>query len=191
MNSLKGIQIKQGDIVIDCGANVGAITNYFVTRGAIVYAFEPNPYAFEKLQSRFEGNKNVICIKKAVSDYDGVGKLFFHKLASADQIKYSTGSSMVGSKNNVNESTYEEVEVVNLSNFIENLGSEVKVLKIDIEGEEHKILNQMIDNGSITLIPYVFVETHEKKVPSCRAGMRSAREKIAMLGLKNINLDWI
>ena len=191
MNKLREIEINQGDIIIDCGANIGDITNYFVTRGAVVYAFEPNPHAFQKLQSRFIGNKNVICINKAVSDYDGTGKLFLHELASSDQVKYSTGSSMVGDKNNVNESTYEEIEVINLSSFIDSLDSEVKVLKIDIEGEEHKVLNQMIDNGIIASIPHVFVETHEKKVPSCRAGMKIVREKIDMFGLDNIDLDWI
>lgn len=191
MNKLNQIKINPGDIVIDCGANVGDVTDYFVTRGAIVYAFEPNPYAFQRLQSRFDGNNNVICIKKAVSDHDGTGKLFLHELASSDQVKYSTGSSMVGDKNNVNESTYEEIEVINLSNFIDSLDSEVKVLKIDIEGEEHKVLNQMIDNGIIASIPHIFVETHEKKVPSCRVGMQKVREKINMFGLDNVDLDWI
>ena len=98
---------------------------------------------------------------------------------------------MVGDKNNVNEETFEEVEVVNLSEFISDLNKPVKVLKIDIEGEEHKILNQMIDNGTILSIPFVFVETHEKKVPSCRAGMAEVRRKIEALDITNINLDWI
>lgn len=191
MSSLEQINIKKDDIVIDCGANVGDITNYFAEKGAIVYAFEPNPYAFRVLEYRFRGNERVICIKKAVSDASGTGKLFFHESASLDHVKYSTGSSMVGDKNNVNEETFEEVEIINLSEFISDLDKPVKVLKIDIEGEEHKILNQMIDNGTILSIPFVFVETHEKKVPSCRPGMAEVRRKIEALDITNINLDWI
>jgi len=191
MSNLEQISINKGDVVIDCGANVGDVTNYFAEKGAIVYAFEPNPYAFRVLEYRFKGNTNVVCIKKAVSDNAGTGKLFFHESANLDQVKYSTGSSMVGDKNNVNEDSFEEVEVINLSEFISNLDKPVKVLKIDIEGEEHKILNQMIDNGTILSIPFVFVETHEKKVPSCRAGMAEVRKKIDMLDITNINLDWI
>ena len=160
MNKLNEIQINEGDIVVDCGANVGDITQYFVNKGAIVYAFEPNPYAFEVLSARFEGNNSVTCINEAVSDHKGTGKLFFHELAEDDHVKYSTGSSMVADKNNVTEGKFVEVQVSDLSEFIQSLPSTPKVLKIDIEGEEHKILNKMIDNGTILSIPFVFVETH-------------------------------
>ena len=33
------VQINPGDIVIDCGANIGTVTDYFINRGAEVYAF--------------------------------------------------------------------------------------------------------------------------------------------------------
>ena len=184
MNKLDEIQINKGDIVVDCGANVGDVTQYFVNRGAKVYAFEPNPYAFEVLSTRFKENE-------AVSDHDGYGKLFFHELAEADHVKYSTGSSMVADKNNVNDGKYAEIKIIDLSDFVSALPSTPKVLKIDIEGEEDKVLNKMIDSGTVSDIPYVFVETHEKKVPSCRAGLAEVRRKIEQFGLDNINLDWI
>ena len=66
------------DIAIDCGANVGEVTEVMARRGAKVYAFEPNPYAFDVLQKRFADNPRVICLKKAVSDRDDVLKLFLH-----------------------------------------------------------------------------------------------------------------
>lgn len=191
MNSLDEIEINKGDIVVDCGANIGEVTQYFVNRGAKVYAFEPNPYAFKVLSGRFEGNNNVICINEAVSDHEGEGKLFFHEMAESDQVKFSTGSSMVSDKNNVNEGKFVNVKIIDLSDFVDSLPSVPKVLKIDIEGEEDKVLNKMIDNGTVSGIPYVFVETHEKKVPSCRAGLAEVRRKIDQFGLNNINLDWI
>jgi hypothetical protein len=44
--------LKPGGIAIDCGANVGDIATKLAKTGIRVYAFEPNPYAFQKLQSR-------------------------------------------------------------------------------------------------------------------------------------------
>ena len=45
-----GIDIQPGDCVIDCGANVGDVTNFFLSCGATVIAFEPNSHAFGVLQ---------------------------------------------------------------------------------------------------------------------------------------------
>ena len=42
--------IKKGDIVIDCGANIGLYTNFIrsiVGNNGFVYAFEPVPSTFE------------------------------------------------------------------------------------------------------------------------------------------------
>ena len=60
------IIIKKGDICIDAGANVGNITAQMIDYGAKVYAFEPNPFAFAKLEQRFILNKNVVCYNKGV-----------------------------------------------------------------------------------------------------------------------------
>ena len=37
------------DVVFDCGANVGDVTEPLAQTGAHVHAFEPDPHAFRKL----------------------------------------------------------------------------------------------------------------------------------------------
>jgi FkbM family methyltransferase len=191
------VQINPGDIVIDCGANIGTVTDYFINRGAEVYAFEPNIDAFNILNLRFKENPNVKCIQKGVSSSKrcGMMKLYFHNKVEADsehsRITYSQGCSTMADKHNVNESNYTLIELVDLSEVIRKINSNIKVLKVDIEGAECDLLNDLIEQNLINDIPYVFVETHEKKVPSMRKDLELLKKKIKDLNLTNINLNWI
>jgi len=193
MNELDKIEINFGDIVIDCGANIGDVTNYFQNRGAKVIAFEPNEYAYNVLQERFKNNPKVTCVQKGVagSNNTGKGKLFLHEEAGKDQVMYSTGSSIVSDKNNVNTENYLLIELIDLCKFIKILNKPVKILKIDIEGAEIDLLNSLIDEGIAQEIPYIFVETHEKKVPSLVEPTEKLKQRIKDEKLFNINLNWI
>ena len=191
--TLDKIEIQPDDIIIDCGANIGDITNYFQWRGARVIAFEPNKFAYEILQKRFEENTRVTCLEGGVAAPDQCGevKLFLHENAQKDQVTYSTGSSIVQDKNNVNAEDYIMVKLIDLCKFIEGLKKPVKLLKIDIEGAEIDLLNALIDKGIAQDIPHIFAETHEEKVPSLRESTRKLKQRITDEKLFNINLNWI
>ena len=45
-------RLGPGDVAIDCGANLGAITRIMARGGAEVHAFEPNPDAYAVLKAR-------------------------------------------------------------------------------------------------------------------------------------------
>jgi tRNA G37 N-methylase Trm5 len=63
-----GIDIKPGDIVLDCGANVGIFTKYALNKGAKhVYAFECDPSNYECLILNIQ-EPNVGLIKGYISD---------------------------------------------------------------------------------------------------------------------------
>ena len=190
--SYTNIDIEIGDYVIDCGANVGCVTDAFHKAGANVVAFEPNPHAFEKLQQRFDSCPRVKCIQKAVSNVDNEQiKLLLHENANSDQLLFSTGSSILEDKVNININTYVWVKTINLSRFISDCETPIKVLKIDIEGAEIEVLNNLMDTGIIKSIPYVFVETHEQKIPSLVDATQQLRDRIRNEHYSNINLDWI
>lgn len=70
--------IGPGDLVIDCGANMGHITQMLADKGAEVHAFEPNPDAFKILQKRFEGSPAVRLFPEAVLDGPGMMTLYLH-----------------------------------------------------------------------------------------------------------------
>lgn len=187
---LLSIKLGVGDIAIDCGANVGSITQLLSRSGATVYSFEPNPHAFQVLQEKFSGVQNVICRQEGVSDKDEIMKLYLHENSDEDEVQWSTGSSLLDFKTNVRSDKYVEVNIVDLSDFIESLGQRVKVLKMDVEGAECAILRKIINTGVIKNIDHVFVETHDHKIPELKAETDAVRELIGKRGIQNINLDW-
>ena len=187
------INIQPGDYVIDCGANVGDVTAIFLAGGANVIAFEPNPHAFAVLQERYKHFKKAKCVNKGVSGIksSGIQKLFLHESAPQNQVMYSTGCSIVEYKNNVNKKNFIEVEMVNLCKFLKLLNKEIKVLKVDIEGAEVELLNDLMNEGLARDIPYIFVETHEEKIPELREETEKLKERVKVENYNNINLNWI
>jgi len=187
---LLSIKLREGDIAIDCGANVGSVTKHLFRHGATVYAFEPNPYVFKVLSKKFETNKNVHCIQKGVLDCNDSMRLYLHEFADRDQIYWSTGSSLLGFKTNVLKDKYVEVEVVDLCEFIKSLNSVVKLLKMDVEGVECRIINKIINTGVINIIDHIFVETHDHKIPELKQETNGLRDLIREKDIRKINLDW-
>ena len=185
------VDLKPGDIAIDCGANVGNVTAEMARAGATVFAFEPNPYAFEKLRNRFSDNPNIHCINKGVLDRDGRMRLYLHQRASENQVHWSPGSSLLEFKGNVDPAAFVQVEVVDLAQFIANLASEIKVVKMDVEGVEYQIIHHLIDTGVIEKIEYLLVETHEEKNPELRLAAKKLKKRIAREGITNIDLGWV
>jgi len=187
------LEVNSGDYVIDCGANIGEVTTFFHSHGAYVLAFEPNKYAYDILQEKYKNSNRVKCIPKGVAGKksSGIKKMFLHEHAERDQVTYSTGSSILEDKENVNKNNYIEVELVNLCEFLKLFNKKVKVLKIDIEGAEVELLNDLMDEDLIRDIPYIFVETHEKKIPSLRKSTTTLKERIEEENYSNINLNWI
>jgi hypothetical protein len=52
-------------------------------------------------------------------------------------------------------------------------------------------LNDLMDSGVARRIPYIFVETHEKKIPTLQKETEALRKRIKNEGYTNINLNWI
>jgi len=137
--------IKTGDICIDCGANVGTITELMLKNGAIVHSFEPNPHAFNVLKEKFKDNKNIFLYNKGVWDRNTKTKLYFHEHSDDDEVMWSTGSSILEYKGNVLKQKYVEIEIIDLVEFIIKMNKEISILKIDIEGAECELLEKIIN----------------------------------------------
>jgi FkbM family methyltransferase len=183
---------KNEAIALDLGANIGNITQQMADAGAEVYAFEPNPYAFARLQDRFVKNPKVHCIQKAVLDKETKIPLYFHEFSDDDEVKWSVGSSLLDFKGNVVKEKKHLVETVDLANFILELDREIDLIKMDVEGVECTIINHIIDTGAIEKVKYMLVETHDHKIPELKEETDALRSRIKALGLeKKINLNWV
>ena len=190
MRQLLSIPVGPGEIAIDCGANVGEVTGILAEAGGTVHAFEPNPHAFKKLSKRFRKNKQVVCHPKAVFSNHGTMDLYLHEQSHENPVKWSTGSSLLSEKSNVNRDTSVEVELIDLAEFVNSLGQRIKILKMDVEGVEYELLECLIQSGAIHQIDHVFVETHEDQMPELAVKAAEVRNWIAEQELSHINLNW-
>jgi FkbM family methyltransferase len=180
-----------GQLAVDCGANVGVTTGLLAARGAEVYAFEPNPHAFEALERRFAANPRVHCLQQAVAAASGSARLHLHVEAASDQLRWSTGSSLYGEKPNVDPSSFVDVETVDLDAFLAGLGRTVRVLKLDVEGAEVEILERLLATGRLASVEHALVEMHDDRIPGLEARGAALRRRLAAPGYRHVHLDWI
>lgn len=143
-------KVNSGDVVIDCGANVGMFTRYAMKCGASqVYSFEPEPSNFAALV------KNVPTWKaqKAISDHVGKSELYLHSCEGGHSLK----------DNNINHTQLgkkTEVETTTLDHIFQELNLDhVDYLKVDVEGAELDIFTGLSDDN-LAKIDKICIEYH-------------------------------
>ena len=148
-------------VLIDCGFHYGEnITWFFSQKGSSeykMYAFEPNYKLIKHLPEK-SLNGRLEVINKAVSTFNGKRK--FHIMEN------DLSSSFYEKKNETIKETV-EVECIDLCEWIkENINEDDNVfLKLDIEGEEYKIVPKLMEQGLLgTYINELYVEFHQKKL---------------------------
>jgi len=160
-------RLPQDAVCVDCGANIGRVSEVFAAQGAIVHAFEPNPHAFRHLQAVSVAQPRIRAFNKAVGTSDDERlDLYLHDLHDEDPLGYSQGSSLLSDKPNVSAKAV-SVQMVDLSRHLKEL-DRVAILKIDIEGYEVELLPHLLDKGALDKVDQIFIETHEKKWPALR-----------------------
>lgn len=179
-------------LFVDCGANIGDISALFLSKGAIVKSFEPDLLAYSYLLKRFAGKERIEIINKAVADSDGKAMFYYHKeRLNKEGIEFTVSSSLLKEKKNVDHMHGMEVETVDLCRYIDSLGREVDILKMDIEGEEIAVLNKMISEETYKKVGLILVETHETKIPGHKEKVASLKQLIQEKRINNIKLNWI
>ena len=167
--------IKDGGVVVDCGANLGAFSMKMVERfDSKVYAFEASPVIFAQLpQSSGFTARNV-----AVCAIDGQVRL------SIDQ---DIERTRVTSVNVTGGPMIVEVEGVTLPRLIAEAGivGEIEVLKLDIEGSELGVFDSMTDD-LIRRIGQITVEFHDSHGYHSTAEAEQRIARITALGFREL-----
>lgn len=158
-------KIGPGDVCLDLGANMGTFTEKLAATGAEVHAYEPDPFCFAALEKRFAGRANVHLHQQAIAHENGTIKLRRSKEFHSSPELYSLGSSIVINNASMDDVNTIEVQMCSFVEVVRQLGRPVAIVKMDIEGAEFAILDQILADqarGIVLPIGAMFVETHER-----------------------------
>ena len=182
---------SRGATCIDLGANTGAYARRMAAEAGRVIAFEPDPWACAALRDNLGDLDNVRIENAAAGTSDGRVLLYRHMRFDSDPGRYSQSSSVVAGKTNVAGRTAVEVRQIDFLRYLEELGEDVGILKIDIEGAEVDLLEALFDRPDLLgRIAHVFAETHEKRIPAHRPRVEALRRRARRIERPQINLDW-
>ena len=189
--------LRPGDVVLDCGANVGAVTGPLAETGATVHAFEPDPFAFAKLSERVAGMDNVVLHNAAVGVAAGSVRLMRAANFDDNPMSGSVKSTIITGGRNIDETDGATIAVTMIAvpDLIREIAAktgEVAFLKMDIEGAELDLLEHMQTHGLFDLVRLTVAETHENKFRGLRPRFAALRAAVAdTYPVTRVNLDWI
>ena len=157
--------------ILDCGSNIGMSVLYFkhTYPDSRVVAFEPDPACFEALRRNVEDNRldGVEIHNAAVARKAGSIQFF---------IDPTRAGSLLGSLYQERARGGRPVDVVSigLSSF---LREPAELLKLDIEGAELDVLQDLTESGAIARVREAVIEYHHN-LPS---GTNRLSEFLAMI----------
>lgn len=140
--------------IIDCGANIGMSVLYFkrLFPNSRILAFEPNPYAFELLSKNIKANNVSKVELYNVALYDKESEISFFIKNNKGALDGSVNKERGGSK---------ELKVIaqKLSQYIINI-PEIDLIKIDVEGAEINIIEDLCASGTLQNVKEYLIEFH-------------------------------
>lgn len=177
----RSIQQARIKVACDIGANNGGYTDALVKAGFKVHAFEPIPRIFKQLSDRFHGNSQVVCRNEGLSDIDSVieniSVLGCWTLADRNKVGIDVAIEFL-------EEKPFQVQLRKLDSVIDE---EVGIIKLDVDGYEHKVIK-----GAVGVIsrsrPPILCELN-CYVEKLGGSAKSFVEDVCDLGYRFVSLD--
>jgi FkbM family methyltransferase len=121
--------IKNKDVIVDIGANIGDFSIFTSKKAKQIYSFEPLPHIYKKMKTNIKLNKikNIKTYNLTISDKDGY-------------IKMDNQQNSVLSKLDDNGTL--NVKTISWDTLNKMTPKKIDLLKIDIEGGEYTLLKQ-------------------------------------------------
>jgi FkbM family methyltransferase len=177
--------IEQPRLIVDCGANVGYSSAYFLSKfpTSTVIAVEPDSGNFDLLLRNLDGyGDRFIAIKAAVWPFEERLQLKSSTLAEG----YEWGRTV---QRTIGQSPSEIINTVSIPKLIELSGLDrISVLKIDIEGAERELFSAGV-NEWLNLIDNIVIELHGEECAKLFFDvMRNSQMKMSTCGELTVGL---
>ncbi len=155
--------VKEGDIVVDIGANLGMFSAYALKHKASkVFSVEPSPETFSHLRDNLKNFKNVHLTNKAIAAKKGKVGLSVPPVSNGSSIfsLYPEGSPSTFS-NSLEGNQLIEIDCVDINSFIkDNNIKKINFLKIDCEGGEFDIFKNISKDFLRDNVDKIVCEVH-------------------------------
>ncbi len=151
--SLLSSIISEGDVLVDVGAHTGTYTYLFqdILKGTgKIYSIELSENTYQTLSKKFSNNSNITLINCAISDVDG--EIPYYE-APDNHLNNIMGHDVHYKKH----SEKGMAKSVRLDTLLKS-EEKIKLIKIDVEGAEHFVLNGL--ENIINKVEYILVECH-------------------------------
>ena len=140
-------------LIFDCGANIGMSTPYFkwLFPKSRIRCFEPDPYTYQTLNKNIANNRLELITTFQCALWDEEKKLDFF----IDSKRPATTVMSAFPERGVTQAI--EVSAEKLSKFITE---PVDFLKLDVEGAETRVVQELVQSRKIALVKQMVIEYH-------------------------------
>lgn len=177
------VDVEPGDVVVDVGFNFGIFSLRALNKGASkIIAFEPDKELYEKIHDIYPDKDKVSLNNVAVTDHYGE-TTFYSTLGSLDSSTLCVPVNKMG----LQEYTVPCIDFYDFITVKEKL-DHIDLLKIDCEGEEYRIMENIPDEFLAT-IPKIILEYHFNNGPELKP-ILAKLERTGFEWIKS-NPDWI
>lgn len=175
-------------VFLDIGAHWGETLEEALSpvwRFDIVYAFEPDPEAVRILEQKFApdiASGKLILVPAALSNRDGEADLFGGNEGG--------GASLYAEKTNIDATKHEKVQLISSTAFFRAhfTSSDLILAKLNCEGGEVDILQDLAASGEIQKIARLVVDFDIRKVRGKRRQARATIEAMRKAGFSRFLL---
>jgi FkbM family methyltransferase len=174
-----GFTVEQGETWLDLGANCGHFALYAMEKGAKVYCVDADPQN-ETMIKAISTHKNFLGyeIKAIVEDsFEKEYVSFFQK---------QDGMSWKSSLYRVPKSKIIKIKTLKLTELIANFEGEL-CLKMDIEGAEIKILQEIKDFSKIKKLAFEWSFDKEPRMSHWKKIIKKMQSNFPLVWSQNIN----
>lgn len=153
--------------IIDLGGNIGMATLYFKSLfpGAVIHSFEPSPATFCLLETNVRDNAltDVTLHNAAVASEEGELEFFTDPTRGASMVaSLRPERSVQWADPSAAERGKVKVKAMRLSSLLDR---DVDFLKMDIEGAEQQVLEELAASGTLRRVRTMAIEYHHHISP--------------------------